>query len=109
MFNFKKLFEKENFVLVKTFRFEVVNSEISTEEGTLHVHCLESNKGNRKVDMKCSISNLKSTAFTRWANSNDFYQKTIYRWLSGRKDPEIPTFSQIGEEDTANFLRGKIG
>ena len=75
---------------------------------TFHIHLFESEKGKRKIetyrdgnyyDMNNDRDSLKSV---------DTYQLKIYRWLNGRRDPEIPQYSEISEEDTSNFLKGTI-
>jgi hypothetical protein len=75
---------------------------------TVFVHFYESNKGNRKIDLGCSLSDAEDQMLERYIKTTQLYQVRLVRWLSGRLDPEIPTYNQIGEEDTANLLRGKV-
>jgi hypothetical protein len=99
MFDF---FKKQKWALVKSFKPVRPNTPYS-----YHIHLFESNKGNRKIEYICDGKPLDVNKST-WVLSTDLYQMQIYRWLNGRRDPEIPTYDQIGEDDTANFLKGKV-
>lgn len=75
------------------------------ETGTLYYHLFESNKKNRRMEVKCtlwSVINLEDNAMR-----TTVYQETIYRWLKGRNDPEIPRYEDIPGEDVVNALRGR--
>ena len=99
MFDFL-LFKKQTWALVKSFT-------LKSQYRYYHIHCFESNKGNRKVEYVCDGEQFTPEP-KGFIYKSDLYQMQIYRWLSGRRDPEIPTYDQIGEEDTANFLKGKV-
>jgi hypothetical protein len=102
MFSF---FKKEKWALVKSFKLD---RKYFPKDMVYHIHCFESEKGSRKAEYLCEGKpyNMKDT--NMWLHTTDIYQMQIYRWLNGRRDPEIPTYEQIGEEDTANFLKGKV-
>jgi len=104
MFSF---FKREKWALVKT----VTSTDISwhdEKDGKVFVHLFESDKGNRKIEATCSFVGVPQSKIDDYVRSRDRYQTHIYRWLNGRYDPEIPRYSEIGEEDTANALRGKV-
>lgn len=104
MFSF---FKKEKWVVVKT----VIMTKIkwgSETDGKVFIHLFESDKGNRKIESMCSFSDVDQSKIDDYVHSTDYYQTKLFRWLNGRYDPEIPKYSETGEEDTANALRGKI-
>ena len=105
MFDF---FKRQKWVSVKSFK---IDRPVTSGKYTYHIHCFESDKGNRRVeyvlDGEPYEPNVKKQEKT-WILTTDLYQMQIYRWLNGRRDPEIPTYDQIGEDDTANFLKGKV-
>lgn len=76
--------------------------------GRVFVHLLESNKGNRKIKYASTFPHLLVEKISKYVITTEIYNLKIERWLQGRYDPEIPSYSQIGEEDTANSLRGKV-
>ena len=76
--------------------------------GIVYIHFYESNKGNRKIEATCSFSEVTQEKIDEYVKSSKTYQTRFVRWLAGRYDPEIPNYSEIGEEDTANALRGKV-
>ena len=73
-----------------------------------HIHLFESDKGNRKAEYICDGEKYDINKKDGWLKTSDLYQMKIYRWLSGRKDPDIPAYDQTSEEDTANYLRGAV-
>lgn len=97
MFNF---FKKEKWALVKSFK-EIFYSK------NYHIHLFESETGNRKAEYFIEGEKYPISAL-RTLESSDLYQLKIYRWLQGRRDPDIPMYCQIGEDDTANFLKGSV-
>lgn len=104
MFSF---FRKEKWALVKS----VTSNKITwgkEKDGIVSVHLFESDKGNRKIECICSFPDVPQDTIDNYVKSTEYYHKTLYRWLAGRYNPEIPRYSQIGEEDTANALRGKV-
>lgn len=104
MFDFiKKLFQKEKWELVTTITVDLTDNGIVV--GEFYMHLSESNKGNRKV---IATSTLNIGYIESRMESMRIYQSKVYRWLQGRHDPEIPRYNQIAEEDTANYLKGKI-
>lgn len=104
MFSF---FKKEKWALVKTVTSKKITWGDKTD-GLVSVHLFESEKGNRKIESLCSFSDVPQEKIDNYVKGSEYYHKTLYRWLNGRYDPEIPRYSEISEEDTANALRGKI-
>lgn len=107
MFNFKNWFSfrKEPERLVKTFK-----ETRTTYKGTsiYFIHLFETVSGKRRAEYICNGAKYDISQKDGWLIQTDFYQLTVYRWLTGRIDPEIPRYDQCPEEDTANMLRGKI-
>ena len=101
MFNFLNFFKKEKYVLVKTFK-------TNNNTYTYHIHLYETISGKRKAEFKCDGNTYYIDRRDGWLKKQDIYQLKIYRWLEGRMDPEIPRADQVPEEDTANYLKGKI-
>lgn len=75
---------------------------------SVFVHFYESDKGNRRIESACSYAEVPKSKIDEYVKSTHYYQKTVLRWLNGRFDPEIPKYSEIGSDDTANALRGKV-
>ena len=98
---------KEQWRLVKTFEEEVERRPLK-EDGTAYFHLFESSKGNRRVEYSCSLSYSNKIDLVENMKRLNIYQQRIYRWEMGRHDPDIPSYSSIPEEETANALRGKI-
>jgi len=94
---FENLFKRQKWGLVHTFLLNNYRS--------YYIHCFESNLGNRKIE--CHEDGKIRKIDTDF-KSSELYQRRIYRWLKGRRDLEIPTYDQIPEEETANFLKGII-
>jgi hypothetical protein len=107
MFDF---FRKQKWILVKTFKLTKPSSSVPhAGVYTYHIHCFESAKGNREVEYVLDGKKYDPHKGDKpWILTTDLYQMQIYRWLNGRRDPEIPTYEQIPEDDTATFLRGKV-
>ena len=95
--------------MVKTFRQKYT-------EGREKIPCTfwfklyESNKGNRRIEFASDniSTNRDQRILIETAGIFDLYQEKLLRWESGRYDPDIPTYNQIGEEDVVNALKGKI-
>jgi hypothetical protein len=102
MFDFLK---REKWALVKTFKIDRPVSP--SGKHVYHIHCYESNKANRKAEYVCDGEPYRISDKV-WLPTTDFYQMQMVRWLNGRRDPEIPMYEQIPEEDTAIFLKGKV-
>ena len=101
MFDFLK---RQKWQLAKTFKLNGGHGNF-----TYHVHCFESSKGNRRVEYVIDGEKYDPHKGDKpWILKTDLYQMQILRWLNGRRDPEIPTYEQIPEDDTAIFLRGKV-
>ena len=101
MFKFKNPFEK--WALVKTLK-----QNHTKYNYVYHIHLFESNKGKRKAEYRCNGDFYDIDRDDSWLRGTDLYQEKIYRWLSGRRDPDIPTYNEINQDDTVNYLKGKI-
>lgn len=103
MFGF---FKKQKWVLVKivTEEVEILKTK---ERGTIYFNLFESDKGNRRLDITSTLP-FSTDRLYQNAEKLEIYNTTVYRWLKGRHDPEILRYNQIGEEDLANALKGKI-
>lgn len=101
-------FEKEKWALVKTLIDDNIYSPTSEQKCKIFIHLYESSKGNRKISSACSLSEVSQYVVDKYVKSSDIYQTKIHRWVNGRYDPDIPRYSEIGQEDTANALKGKI-
>lgn len=105
MFDFLK---RQKWELVKTFKLVKPPTHMHSSY-TYHIRCYESSKGNRRVEYVVDGEKYNPHKGNKtWILTTDLYQMQVYRWLSGRRDPEIPIYEKISEEDTVNFLRGKI-
>jgi hypothetical protein len=79
------------------------------EHGSMYFHLFESNKNNRKVQVRTGGISLNSQVKAdEFAKNSEFYQVKIYRWLVGRNDPDIPRFADIDAEETVHYLKGTI-
>lgn len=100
MFKLASLFSFQKWALVKSYK-------VISASYTYHIHLYESSNGKRKAEyMRDGRPSRIENA--RYIEQSDLYKLTIHRWLSGRNDPTIPGYSQIAEEDTANYLKGSI-
>jgi hypothetical protein len=109
MFSFFKRKSPEKWVLVKTHQLDITHTvRDAVTRGKLYIHLFESEKGNRRIENACSFVGYPQMEVDAYVQTLEIYQTGIYRWLSGRVDPTIPTYSQIPEEDTANILKGSI-
>lgn len=108
MFNFRNWFsfKKEPERLVKTLK--VVRQRFGQLDTNYFIHLFETLSGKRRAEYVMDGDKYDINAHNGWLRQTDMYQLTIYRWLSGRVDPDIPRFDQCPEEDTANMLRGKL-
>ena len=100
MFSF---FKKEKWALVKTFKIQHPRWSY-----VYHIHLFESSTGKRKAEYKCDGDTYDIDKKDGWLKTQDVYQLEVYRWLTGRMDPNIPRYNQVSEEDTANFLKGSV-
>ena len=109
MFSF---FKREKWAHVKTSTQTGITYALGQphekKDGKIFIQFFESNKGNRRIELACSFSEVGQEKIDEYVRSSEIYQTRIVRWLAGRRDPEIPTYFQIGEEDVANALRGKV-
>lgn len=112
MFN---LFKKEKWIVVATFEHKcyIDSSNLfnwyDTIYGIIYIHCLESENGKRKLDFTCSLEqSVKKKALRKSSMATEIYNNRLYAWLSGRKDPEISAYSQVGEDDIVNYLCRKV-
>jgi hypothetical protein len=105
MFSLFKRAPKEDWRLVKSYSAEITYRQADHK---LYYHLFESNRKNRKVDIQCTFTVPSYMDLKDESKKITLYQEKIYRWEMGRRDPDIPTYDQIPEEETANFLKGKI-
>lgn len=91
-------------VLVKVLTANVLGD--MHKEGTLYYYLYENRYGKRSYEYKCTLD-VRSQALYEYSMRNKQYTETIYPWLKGRNNPEIPKFSDIPENDTMNYLSGK--
>lgn len=103
----KDLFTRDKEILVKT----IIEPGVIFKDnhGKVYFHLYESNKGKRRVVIDSSFTDIRHQgSFNESAKRFDTYQEKIVRWLAGRRDPEIPSYSEIGQEDVINQLKGHI-
>lgn len=111
MNKFLEFFRSDHETLVKTItldNIELTSDSKKIQEGKIYFHLYESFKGKRRAVIKTTFVNRDEENLKQLAMKLDLYQTKIIRWLAGRRDPEIPSYSEIGEEDTANQLKGHI-
>lgn len=107
--SFLDLFKKEHWAYVKKIDHPVTITGVAgSRDETLYIHLYESSRGRRKYELSLSCSGFTDDKLEKFFPTTPIYNNQIRRWLAGRHDPEIPVYSQLGEEDTANALRGKI-
>jgi|AntAceMinimDraft_5_1070358.scaffolds.fasta_scaffold215294_2 hypothetical protein len=102
---------RDKWILVKTFTEGLQSTNTRTGRATtgkIYFHLYESLKGNRRVEMTDTLNLGTKESVVQYGESTDTYNDIIVRWLSGRRDPNIPTYAQIPEQDTADALRGQI-
>ena len=82
-----------------------------TKRGCVITYFLyEDQDGNRKFDIVDSEKgdiNIKTLKKTDYAYRCTLYRNTIRPWLSGRFDPEIPSYEQVPVDDFKAVLKGK--
>ena len=91
---------------VKTLTID--NVKYSSKVGKIYIHLYESNKGDRRIECSSSFTDLFQGSIDEFVISQEIYQERLVRWKAGRYDPEIPRFSEIGEDDTVNALKGTV-
>jgi len=106
------LFKKTNWRLVATYEltngFQWGSEENGFTKGKIFYHLFESECGQRRTQIRTTIYDANKHKIEEFATSTEFYHKKIYRWLSGRSDPDIPRYSEIDQEETMHGLRGTI-
>lgn len=97
---------REDWRLVHTI---TTSADVGTSTYKFYFHLYESNKGNRKCVPLCTVpADQMRTGIDYLINQMSVFLGQIHRWVSGRYDPNIPTYNQVPEEDLVNALRGKI-
>lgn len=91
---------------VKIFTYDSI--KYGKDSGKIYVHLYESNKGDRRIEWTSSFNDMLQSTLDNFVMSSTLYNERLVRWKAGRYDPGIPKFSQIGEEDTANALKGTV-
>ena len=112
MNKFIEFFRRDHESLVKIFedKIEVVNTltGLKKSDAINYYNLYESRKGRRRVAFSSTAHIIDRNRQEKFAKHQEIYLTKITRWLSGRYDPEIPRYSEIAEEDTANALRGHV-
>ena len=104
MFSFKNFFKKEKWALVKIIKDDFY---IDKKSYIMYFNLFESNKGARKVELSMTYLRVY-TDVLHIAEQMAIYHEVVKRWEAGRLDPNIPRYSQVGEEDTMNALKGSV-
>ena len=99
----KKEEHVEKFALVKIIDEPI---DVADKHGKFYFKLYESDLGTRKVQLASTITNIRDYEYV--ANQFEIYHTKVLRWQSGRHDPDIPRYSEVGEEDMVNALKGKI-
>jgi hypothetical protein len=101
-------FKRQDWRLVKTISNPVIRKS-TQEKGEIYYYLFESNKGKRKIEYDGTLHyDDINHLIEDTAEKLTIYHNTIYPWLKGRMDPDIPTYNQMPIENTANFLKGKV-
>jgi len=101
---FKRMFTKPKWAMVKQFHTSVQYESASV---TVVYGLYESDRADRRIEVM--TSRKLYNVYDGWEYNTDVYLTSIYHWHKGnRKDPNIPTYSQLAEEDVANALKGEI-
>ncbi len=100
----KQFFTKEKWALVKIIKDDFY---IDKKSYIMYFNLFESNKGARKVELSMTYKRAYTDAIDV-AVQMAIYHETVKRWEAGRLDPNIPRYSQVGEEDTMNALKGSV-
>lgn len=103
---FSNLFKRKKWAYVKMI---TIPCAVGDRKGDVFIHLFESNLGNRKMQVGSTFASIEQTEILQFVLSSSVYHTKITRWLSGRPDPEIPTFNTVGEDDLVNALKGAIG
>jgi hypothetical protein len=90
----------KNWVRVKSFEITANSPYV------YHIHLYETKDGKRKATYFCD--GKKYIPEGHWLGKQPLFQMKITRWLEGRRDPDIPGYNDIDEEDTVNYLKGKV-
>jgi hypothetical protein len=96
---------KDDWRLVKTISLD---GSYGVTKGKIYYHLYESRKGHRKIKVATTLSIPSYMDIDKEAKKLALYHEKVYRWEMGRHDPDIPRYSQVPEEDTANALKGSI-
>ena len=101
----KKEEHVEKFALVKILDEPIYIAE-KNKHGRFYFKLYESDLGNRKVQLATTITDIRDYEYV--AKQYEIYHTKVLRWRDGRHDPDIPRYSEVGEEDIVNALKGKI-
>jgi len=99
---FKKLFTKEDWRLVHTLE---VSATWDKEPGTVYCYLFESNKGNRKYEMKSTWVGMTDHPLEQFFITTEVYLKTVFPWMAGRKVPGISSYSEVPDDDFMNHIK----
>jgi hypothetical protein len=99
--------------LVQTFKYDNGISrgregDPNYKSGDMYYYLFESDAGDRKIKVRCTIQDVDQPKLEEFAVSTDFYHEKLYRWLVGRGDPEIQRYDEVDQEETMHQLKGTI-
>lgn len=95
---------KEDWRLVKTITMKCrVGEEHPNEK--VYYHLFESDRGNRRVEIKGTANAVASSNWEIFKESNDTYQETIYPWVNGRMNTDIPTYGDVPKQEMLDYLK----
>jgi hypothetical protein len=81
------------------------NRGIVSDHGKLYYHLLESDKGQRKIELGCTLV-LNDNEIFLASRRMPLYHETVYPWLKGRYSPDIPRYADVPYDDTVKALKG---
>ena len=98
-------FKKKEWKLVATIK-SPVGFSVRSVRGDYYFYLYESNTGHRRYEAKPTIE-VGMNSFNEYVKRSDMYLTKIHRWLEGRHDPDIISYSEVAEEETIHALKGK--
>lgn len=91
---------EEHWILVKVFKNEWQMRSNNSITGVAYIYLLESNEGNRKIDFKHNCKGKLNIEIF------DSYLETVYPWLNGKNDRDIPTYWDLAQERQLKYIKG---
>ena len=96
---------RSNWRLVKTVELSV---RYTGSNGKIYFHCYENQRNKRRIELSSTLTMYYGDTLESIVSKTEMYNSRIRRWLDGRYDPDIPRYSDIPAEETANALKGTI-